>query len=458
MNLIKICIYSAALLLLSTACKKDQGLGGGLLPGDDALGLIFDDTTSLIVSTVYESPLRTDRLLFNFIGGLQSPVFGTAAATSIIEISRPAIVPADSLGPYTLKSVVLNLFYDRHFGDTTEAANWQVNLLQAPMNRSIIYRSDFVPTIGSQAIGRLTNPFIQPNTPQKFSEDDTTAGQLKLLQFRIENYVGFSLINQMNSPNIRVDSLFRQVFPGILIQPATANAGKVMLQMNYTDALSGIYVYMKNGAGQDVAMIFPIATSTFYHTGFQHRYTGSVVAGIASSTSAGREKAYIQSQAGVKTQVRIQNPERFRGKLINKAVLEIYEVETPAINTPRPRNIFPLRRGSDGSNQALPDYSTALYGPARLDTLSTDDNGNKIVKYEVNISNYIKRLSFNQEQNDGLFLAPYPVFDLTPGFILQAANVIQPQYVEPSSVIIGGPEYPDPKKRMRLKVWYSLPK
>jgi hypothetical protein len=454
----RFCFLLAVGLLLLTSCKKDNGFGSSLLPGDDTIGLLYDDSTDLIVSSVYEAPLRTDRLLFNFLGGLQSPVFGNVSASNIIEVTRPAIVLPDSLGPYILKSVVLNLFYDRHFGDTTEPVNWEVTMLRRPITRSIIYKSDYVADAGTQVIGRLTNPFIQPNTPQKFSEDDTTSGQLRLLQFKLDDFVGFSVINQMKSATLTIDSIFRNYFPGILIKAPTADAGKVMLQMNHTDALAGIYIYMKNGAGQDVAMILPVATSTFLHTGFQHRYQGSQVAAAASSTIAGREKAYIQAQAGVKTMVRIQNPERFKGKLINKAILEIYEVEEPAINTPRPRTIFPLRRSSDGKNESLIDYSAAFYGPAPLDTLTEGSDGKKIVRYRINISNYMKQLALGKEQNNGIYLAPYPLFDLTPGFILQQASIVQPQYIEPSAVVIGGPDYSDPQKQMKLKVWYSLPK
>jgi hypothetical protein len=454
----RFCFLLAAGLLVFSACKKDNGFGSSALPADDTIGLLYDDSTQLIVSSVYEAPLRTDRLLFNFLGGLQSPVFGSAAANNIIEVARPLNVLPDSLGPYTLKSVVLNLFYDKFFGDTTMPVNWEVTMLRRPMQRTIIYRSDFVPDAGDQVVGRMTNPFIQPNTPQKFSEDDTTAGRTSLLQFKLDDFIGFSLINQMKSETLTNDSIFRNYFPGIYIKSPTADAGKVMLQMNHTDALAGIYVYMKNGAGQDVAMVLPIAASTFLHTGFTHRYQGSQVASAASSTIAGREKAYIQAQAGVKTMIHIQNPERFKGKLINKAVLEIYEVEEPAINTPRPRTIFPLRRGADGRNEALLDYTAAFYGPAPLDTFSQGSDGKKLVRYSINISNYMKLLALGKEQNNGIYLTPYPIFDLTPGFILQQASIVQPQYIEPSSVVIGGPQYGNPEKRMRLKVWYSLPK
>jgi hypothetical protein len=228
--------------------------------------------------------------------------------------------------------------------------------------------------------------------------------------------------------------------------------------MNYTELAGGIYVTMKNRNGVDVTMVFPIATASFYHTAFAHNYAGSLIESAINSTEVGSQVAYIQSQAGVKTWIQFPALDKYKDKLINKAVIEIYEVDSPAINTPRPRNIFPLKKGTDGKNEAILDYSSGFYGPARIDTSTRDEFGNRIVKYQLNISNYFKDLVFGKNENNGIYLTNYPIFDPTPGFIFNQGNIIQSQYVEPSSVIIGGPAHPDTSKRMRLKVWYSMPK
>ena len=451
-------IMAGAIIMVLVSCKKDSGFGGDLLPGDNPLGLIYEESNELLVSTVLEQPLRTDRMFFNYIGTLQSPVFGTASARSFIEISRPSTLPPDSLGPYTLKSVVLNVFYDKYFGDTTVPITWEVFKVDRSPTKTAIFNSDFSPAFSQQKLGTLSNYLIKPNTPIKFSEADTTAGRTNFLQIRLENFLGFSFINQLASQTLRRDSLFWAFFPGLYVQPSPLQPGKAMLQMNYTDLAGGIYLTLKNKNGVDVTVVFPIATASFYHTGFSHNYAGTLIESIINSTEAGGQVAYIQSQAGLKTWIQFPGLDKYKGKLINKAIIEVYEVDTPAINTPRPRNIFPLRKGADGKNEAILDYSSSFYGPARIDTSTKDSLGNKIVKYQLNISNYFKDLVFEKKDNNGIYLTNYPIFDPTPGFIFNQGNIIQSQYVEPSSAIIGGPAHPDPSKRMRLKVWYSMPK
>jgi hypothetical protein len=451
-------ILAGAFLLIFTSCKKDTGLGGDLLPGNNPLGLVYEESNELLVSTVLEQPLRTDRMFFNYIGTLQSPVFGTTTARSFIEISRPSTLPPDSLGPYTLKSVVLNLFYDKYFGDTTEPVTWDVFKVEQTPAKTSIFNSDFIPAYSQQKLGTLSNYLIKPNTPIKFSEADTTVGRTNFLQIKLENFLGFSFINLLSSETLKRDSLFWAYFPGLYIQPSPLQPGKTMLQMNYTELAGGIYVTMKNRNGVDVTMVFPIATASFYHTAFAHNYAGSLIESAINSTEVGSQVAYIQSQAGVKTWIQFPALDKYKYKLINKAVIEIYEVDSPAINTPRPRNIFPLKKGTDGKNEAILDYSSGFYGPARIDTSTRDEFGNRIVKYQLNISNYFKDLVFGKNENNGIYLTNYPIFDPTPGFIFNQGNIIQSQYVEPSSVIIGGPAHPDTSKRMRLKVWYSMRK
>lgn len=458
MRLFILSIVIGAFTFIFSGCKKDSGFGGDLLPGDNTLGLIFDDSTEITVTTIQEEPLRTDRMLFNYIGHINSPVFGTSTAKSFIEVTRPSSIPADSLGPYTLKSVALNLFYDKYFGDTTEPVSWDVYKIDRTPVKTNIFYSDFVPGFSFQKLGSLNNYLIKPNTPSKFSELDTTAGRTNFLQIKLENFLGYSFINLMKSETLRRDSLFWAYFPGLYVTPSASQPGKAMLQMNYTDIAGGIYVTMLNGKGQIVTMVFPIATASYYHTGFFHEKAGTEAGLAIGNPDAGKTKAYIQSQAGLKTLVEFPDLSRFEGKLINKAVLEVYEVDTPAINTPRPRNIFPLKRSVDNKNQAILDYTSAYYGPGRIDSSEVDDNGKKIIRYDINISNYFKDLVFGKNDNKGLYLTNYPIFDLTPGFIFNTGTITQSQYVEPSSVVIGGPAFPDAKKRMRLKVWYSLPK
>ena len=134
-NLITISLL--AIVVLFNACKKDNGFGSDLLPGENPLNLNYDDSTSLTVSSKYEDPLRTDRLLFNYLGHTNHPVFGQTTASATAQFGLPSDIDT-SLAPFTLKEANMYLFYDGYVGDTTQAVTLSVHSLNSPINTSLI--------------------------------------------------------------------------------------------------------------------------------------------------------------------------------------------------------------------------------------------------------------------------------------------------------------------------------
>ena len=212
---------------------------------------------------------------------------------------------------------------------------------------------------------------------------------------------------------------------------------------------------MTDKNGDDQIFVLSFSTSDFIHTSLINDYQGTVVdAAIQSGQNPIDDKLYIQSQAGVKTEVTLNNIEKFKGKLINKAVLEIYEVEKPLDDFYRVLNVYPLFKGTGGENIAIPDYTSSFYGPTYLDTLQTGSNGEKLVRYQVNITHLMNEYARGKISLSSIYLTNYPVFDLTPKFIIGDNSVLS-QNIEPASLIFGGPNYIDIEKRMKFKVWYS---
>jgi|GEM_PF-5143159 len=449
----------AAVILLLSACKKDRGFGSDLLPGENPFDLIYDESTELTVSTIYESPLRTDRMLFNYLGHLENAVFGKNTASNTIQFGLPTAVPSADLGPFTVKDVNLYLFYDNTFGDTIQPVSWDVYPLTQVQDTSIIRKSDYVPAYGIFKLGGISNYFVQPNTPQRLTDKDTTAGTTGFIKFPLDQGLGTTLISYINTPTITSDSLFRIQFPGVYIQPAISQPGNVMIQLDLTNTAGGIYINMIDKNGETQTMFVPIYNSTFLHTGFKHDYNGTTVANAISQGSlAGDLTGYIQSQAGVKTEIQFNGGlEKFKGKLINKAVVEVFEIQAPDNGNQRVRNIYPLKKGASGENVTLKDYSSDLFGPAYIDSSKTDNSGKKIIRYEVNITNLIKNIALGKDTDNGIYLTNYPVFDETPTFIL-SESAIQSQHIEPATLIFAGPKNSDESKRMKLKIWYTNPK
>src|SRR5690606_23646830 len=115
------------------------------------------------------------------------------------------------------------------------------------------------------------------------------------------------------------------------------------MQLDLTHLSAGVYIELVDKEGKDQMFVLPFSNSTFTHTTLLQDYQGTrVEAAVQNGENISDGKLYIQSQAGVKTEIRFNNLEQYKGKLINKAVLEIYQVEKPSSDFLRVLNVYPL--------------------------------------------------------------------------------------------------------------------
>lgn len=448
--------YIIVLILTMVSCKKDNGFGSDLLPGENSLDLIYEESLDITTASKFESPLRTDRMLFNYLGYLEHPIFGNTAGSVAIQYGLPTELDLD-LAPFTVQSVQLYAFYDNYFGDTTVPATVSVHKITSPINTSRIYKSNEYIPFESSNIGALLDYQFKPNTPLKLRDNDTVTAT-SFIRIPLDLGYGEELKNLLQTGLITNDTLFFNRFPGLYIQTMDVNPGKTMVQLDLTHLSGGVYVYLKDRNEKDQVFVVPFGTSSFCHNTLVHDYVGTLAeSAVNSGENPNGEKLYLQTQAGVKVEVKLNDIEKYKGKIINKAVLEVYEVESPATGHLRALNIYPLLKGTNGENEVLADYSKNLYGPAYMDTTQVGSDGAKLIKFNVNITNLMKEYAMGKKSFSSIFLANYPVFDNTPKFILGDNSVLS-QHIEPASVIIGSANYPDQEKRMKLKVWYTLSK
>lgn len=433
-----------------TACKKDNGFGSGELPSESTLGLFFDEDNLLEVKTVYEDPLRTDRMLFNYLGRIIHPVFGETTAKTTVQYGLPDNINLEK-GPFTVKETNLYLFHDAFYGDTTESMSISVQRLASPINTSITYKSNYIANTAEE-IGRLDNYLLKPKTPHPFRGNDSIS-LTGFIEIPIDNSYGEEVRDLLETGLITNDTLFNNRFPGLFIETTSSQPGKAMVQLDMTHVASGLYIELSDRNGDDYTFILPFTTSKFVHTYLSHDYDGTIIPDVIRDGSSDG-KLYIQSQAGVKTEVKISDIEKYKDKIINKAVLEIYEVESPAQSFLRVLSVYPLKKGSSGRNEAVNDYQPSFYGPAYMDTTKTGANGEKLRKFEINITDLFKNYALGKNEFESIYLTNYPVFSEQPKFIINE-NSVKSNNIEPSSLIFGSPDYVDAEKRMKLKVWYT---
>lgn len=435
------------------SCKKDNGFGSDLLPNENALDLIYEESYDLTTSTKFEDPLRTDRMLFNYLGHLEHPTFGNATGSVSIQYGLPRELDL-SLAPFTVESVQMYAFYDNFFGDTTAPVSITVHELSQAVNTSTIYKSNYVFPFDANEIGKIENYYFTPNTPQKLRDNDTITST-GFFRIPLVNSYAEEVKDLLQTGLITNDTLFFSRFPGLYIQPSLSQKGKTMVQMDLTHLSGGVYVYLKDRNGDSQIFILPFSTTSFNHNTLSHEYIGTTIeTAVNSGENPMDEKLYLQTQAGAKVEVKLNDIEKFKGKIINKAVIEVYEVQKPENGYLRALNIYPLLKGESGENVALLDYTNSFYGPTYADTTLVANDGTKLTRYNVNITNLMKDYALGKKSLTSVYLTNYPVFDASPRFIV-GDNAVLSQHVEPASIVIGSANFPESEKRMKLKVWYT---
>ena len=98
-------------------------------------------------------------------------------------------------------------------------------------------------------------------------------------------------------------------------------------------------------------------------------------------------------------------------------------------------------------------------GAGIADTSGRDVYGNKIAVYNFNISKYVQAISSGSENNTDLYLATYRFAGTDPAINILNSSVnntlLNIGYV-PSRVIVAGPNYSDPKYKLKLNLTYTL--
>ncbi|MDB5226285.1 MAG: hypothetical protein JWN78_478 [Bacteroidota bacterium] len=458
-------IYFVSIITLVSflsACKKDSSIGADILPNSDLLNVRFTDSFSLSVKTLGDTFLRTDKLSKNFLGVVNDPQFGFQKASIVIELDRPSTVYDDTLGPFTLDSVVLFLGYTSVYGDTTVAQSFNVYANNNKVIETNAYYSNSIFPVGG-LLGSVTNYYFQPTTTKVMTFATDTIGSIRTLRIKLNSFVGYSILN-LGQNILRDSTAFKNSFPGVIVENAS-NAGKAMAEINLVSTNSHLSIFYKNKYGVQQQMklnpnIFNFTSGVLsYRQNSINLFTNTLSSIVTNTINSGMPSDsvnYILGQGGTIIRVGMPTVSNLGKVAVNKAVLSVSQVQqnnSTALQTPS--FLLLLKRNSVGNLDIL---STGD-GIGLLDTTAIDVLGNKISVYNFNISQYIQKVSTGQETNTDLFIATYRSGgnDGTVNGLntITNGNTINFSYT-PSRVIVGGPNYSDARYKMKLNLTYTL--
>jgi hypothetical protein len=469
-----------AILTFLSSCKKDTSIGADILPQDDLLNVKFTDTLTVFSKTLADTFLRTDKLSKNYLGVINDPLFGFQKASIAVELDRPNDVYDDTLmTSYTVDSVVLFLKYSYIYGDTTVPQSFDVSTISNKIIETSPYYSNsslFPPT---GIIGSVSNYLFTPTTNPVATSRTDTVGVKGILRIKINNYVGNTILD-LKQTILRDSSLFKNAFPGILIENAT-NAGKAMAEIDISSGFSALAIFYKdkNGDAKDMKLFTSILN---YNTGSNStRVNGvnlfsnllsSTVQNVVTSGLVSDSVNYILGQGGTLVKLNLPSLANLGNLAVNKAVLQVSQI---VANNPKeyttPFTLVLLKRDANGLLDILPTITLsssntglqyiASEGAGFIDSIGVDISGNKIVRYNINISKYIQRIVSGNEANSELYLCMYRsggtdgTFNALNSFgIIRDGQIAQFSY-SPYRLIIAGANYSDPRYKLKLNLTYT---
>jgi hypothetical protein len=451
-----------AILTFLSSCKKDTSIGADILPQDDLLNVKFTDTLTVFSKTLADTFLRTDKLSKNYLGVINDPLFGFQKASIAIELDRPNSVYDDTLmTSYTVDSVVLFLKYSYLYGDTTVPQSFDVSTISNKISETSPYYSNsslFPPT---GIIGSVSNYLFTPTTNPVATNTTDTVGVPGILRIKLNNSVGNTILD-LKQTILRDSSLFKNAFPGILIENAT-NAGKAMAEIDISSGFSALAIFYKdkNGDAKDMRLFTSILN---YNTGSNstrvngvNLFTNSFASAVHNTITSGLVSDsvnYVLGQAGTLLRISLPTLNNVGRVAVNKATLMLSQIQQNTSDLQTPFYLVLLKRNSAGNIDIL---STGD-GVGILDTTTTDDFGNKIARYSFNVSKYIQAVAMGNETNSDLYVATYR-FAGTDGTInilnsVVNSNVLNVGYI-PSRIIIAGANYSDPRYKLKLNLTYT---
>ncbi|HMU98606.1 MAG TPA: DUF4270 family protein [Chitinophagales bacterium] len=447
------------ILLAFTAifsCKKADNIGGDILPNSDYLNLELSDTFLLTSKTIAESPVRTDKLIFNYIGVLQSAEYGKNHAKLMFELANPTIALADSLAPYTIDSAVLFMKYNIVYGDTNSTQNIVVKTLNDNILENQKYYSDNAIFFGTNEVGRANNIALKPS--QKFfTYTGDTLGSVSIIRVPMEASYAQTYVDKIGSSDSALIKYanFDNYFRGLEVAFEN-NLGNAMALVDLTSDKTRFTIFLKdkNGVRKEMNM-YPRLTSvvkestTYLQSSainvYGNTYNSSVNNAL-SSTELTDSINFIIGQAGLMNKITIPDFSNLINQqaAVNKAELYVTQTNSNADTSSNVSIIYALYKDNSGNFK--------ISGIGAKDSVYVNGNNEKVARYNINISTIVKEMWLGRLTTRDIYLSNHNINQNTDA---ELNDISYLGGYAPTKLTIGGTNSSDIYQKTRLKIFYS---
>jgi len=367
--------------LIAVSCTDPNTIGLEVQPTSDNIIISSANFEGLSSASQSEDSLRTDEALNLILGKIKHSYdseFGLNKAAFYTQILLTENNTDLGNNPI-VDSVVMSYTYSGYYGELEDFTSLDVSLINEDIYKdSIYYSNEFDMLIGNM----------------DYVDDFTLSNDLSdpFLRIKLSNNFGQEILDFENE-GLKDNETFLENFKGISV---LASAQNTMLYLNPTGSNSSLKIYYHNDEnGSDtLSLDFELGGDAARINLFNSKPLANL--------NQDEDKIYIQSMAGYKAKIAVNNTDSMKsmleGKSINKVTMSFDVPEGSQSEYVAHDKLFLVRVNEDGSNVFLTDYT--IEGETHFGGRLEDD------KYEFNITRYFYQLLNNDAYTNDLYLLP----------------------------------------------------
>lgn len=366
--------------LIAASCTDPNTIGLEVQPPSDKIIISNTSIENISVVTESEDSLRTDEAQSLLLGEINDSEFGVSQAgfySQILLVENNIDVGTNPV----VDSVVLSYTYSGKYGEINNFTSLDVVALTDDIYKDSVYYSNQFPISNPGELSYAESFFITEETSDK-----------PRISIKLNNDFGQNILD-LGNEGLKDNEAFLSFFKGISV---SATAQNTMLYLNPAGSNSYLKVYYHNdeSSTDTLSLDFELGGDAARINLFNDK--------PLSNLNQDDDNMYIQSMAGFKTKVTLNNiddiKQTLEGKAINKVSLT-FDVEGGSQSEyGAHEKIFLVRVDEEGKNLFLTDYT--IEGETHFGGRLED------YKYEFNITRYFYQLLNNDSYTNDLYLLP----------------------------------------------------
>lgn len=414
-------VLAVLLVLLGfISCENDPDKTGiGVIPDSEKPGIFYNDTTTVIIHSVYYDSVKTSNTAKSMLGSYLDPVFGLHTVGIVTQVRLSTVSLNFGENP-VLDSIVLSLEYTFgqlgstrrifSYGDTSTLQTIKVFEIDEDLHIDSVYYSNHIPQIKPSELASVVTTF----KPRDSVMVDTVKVKAQL-RLRLSDDFGNQILNAPAEAKQSVDG-FLKFMKGLYIVPQPVNNGGALVFFDLLAIPSRLTLYYKNNSGERKSYVFFINSQCARYMTFQRDYTlasPEFREQLEGDSTLGREQFYLQGLGSVEARVSfpfISDWALNQKILLNEARLVFYNSDTTTGFLP-PFELYLGKRNEKGVYEILPDeYDGTTYFGGQYNP--------KTGGYHFRITQTLQKIISGQLENRPLIMG------VTNGSIIPARAVI----------------------------------